>query len=234
MNPAPPVIIRLCTAGLLQCDHNVSKSWVILSHLYGKEKHEPRIDHILRVEYNSATMKRRDIGASAKHLRPVYAFLILLSLVSIAAGTDPSEHRVSHTASSALTPRAFNRLSTKIEDPEKALARWAQPTTPTPVPTATRTAKATTTPIFSPTTTLTVTLTPTVATPTPTSSPTAEPSPTNTVAIAELPPTPTPNLTSAQEQLGTLTILIFVAMTLGIVVWSVVWLIRGRKNPEAD
>ena len=90
------------------------------------------------------------------------------------------------------------------------------------------------TPEPSPTTppsTPTVTPLPT-ATATPTATPSPTPSPTVTVVIAEIPPTPTPNLSSEQEQLGTLSVSIFVAITLSIVVLSSVWIVRKRNVRE--
>ena len=72
-------------------------------------------------------------------------------------------------------------------------------------------------------------------TPTPTNTPTLTPTPTNTptptitVVIAELVPTATPNLTSEQEQIGTITVLIFVGLVVILIVFSVRWMIRGRR-----
>jgi len=51
------------------------------------------------------------------------------------------------------------------------------------------------------------------------------------VVLAELPPTATPNLTSQQEQLGSLTVWIFVGFTLIIVVLAVVWIL-GHRPPR--
>jgi hypothetical protein len=78
----------------------------------------------------------------------------------------------------------------------------------------------------------TVTASPTAIPATPTATPSPTPSPTVTVVIAEIPPTPTPNLSSEQEQLGTLSVSIFVAVTLSIVVLSSVWIVRKRNVRE--
>lgn len=87
--------------------------------------------------------------------------------------------------------------------------------TPTPWPTPTE--SPTPTPSPSPT-------------PTITPSPAPSPSPTVTIVIAELPPTPTPKLSSEQEQLGGLTVLIFVALTLIIALAAAIWAIRSARN----
>ena len=89
-------------------------------------------------------------------------------------------------------------------------------------------------PSFTPTAlpTPTATASPTAIPATPTATPSPTPSPTVTVVIAEIPPTPTPNLSSEQEQLGTLSVSIFVAITLSIVVLSSVWIVRKRNVRE--
>jgi len=106
----------------------------------------------------------------------------------------------------------------------------------TPTATATRQTTAvppTATTMASPTSTSTSTSTPLPATPTGTPSPTMPPSPTPsptiTVVLAELPPTATPNLTSQQEQLGSLTVWIFVGFTLVIVFLAMVWMLGRRR-----
>lgn len=66
--------------------------------------------------------------------------------------------------------------------------------------------------------------------PTGTAQPSPTPSPTITVVMAVLAPTPTPVLNSEQEQLGTLTISIFVGLTLLIAVLGAVWLIRWSRR----
>jgi hypothetical protein len=50
------------------------------------------------------------------------------------------------------------------------------------------------------------------------------------VVVAELPPTPTPILTSEQEQIGTITVLVFVGIVSVIIGFSVRWLIHGAKS----
>jgi len=77
---------------------------------------------------------------------------------------------------------------------------------------------------------------PTSATPTPVPSateaatPSPTPSPTITVVMARLPPTPTPVLTSEQEQLGALTVSIFVGITLLIAAGAAGWLVRNARH----
>ena len=121
-------------------------------------------------------------------------------------------------------------------------------TTPTPLPTSTVLATATSTA----TPTSTPTDTPPAATPLPTSTPVQTstavptntpmptPSPTITVVMAELPPTEppptaTPNLSKEQVQLGTLTVSIFVALTLLLVSISIVWMVkRGKQSQKSS
>jgi hypothetical protein len=50
------------------------------------------------------------------------------------------------------------------------------------------------------------------------------------VVIAELPPTPTPNLTSEQEQIGTITVLIFVGIVVIFIGLAVRWMIRAARH----
>ncbi len=75
------------------------------------------------------------------------------------------------------------------------------------------------------------------ATPTPTPGPTPapptatlRPTATVTVALAELPPTPTPKLTSRQEELGTLSVMVFVVLALIIALAAVIWMMRSRRE----
>jgi uncharacterized repeat protein (TIGR01451 family) len=117
----------------------------------------------------------------------------------------------------------FDRYRASIEGMEAALP--GQPvtvrveTTPTPQPT----------PTVSPTVTATVATPTPTATAAPTATPSPTPTPTITVVAVELPPTPTPKLTSEEERLGTVTVLVFVGIVLAVVTSSVVWLVRGRK-----
>jgi uncharacterized repeat protein (TIGR01451 family) len=103
-----------------------------------------------------------------------------------------------------------------------------QTATPTATAMPTRTAEAT------PTATSTATPLP-VPSSTPSSTPSPTPSPTITVVMAELPPTDlpptaTPNLSTEQVQLGTLTVSVFVVLTVILVVISVVWMIKKSKG----
>jgi uncharacterized repeat protein (TIGR01451 family) len=79
--------------------------------------------------------------------------------------------------------------------------------------------------------TATVTVTPTAtATPLPTQTPEPTLTPTITVVVAELPPTPTPNLSSEQEVVGTVTVLIFVSLVVAVIIAVVVWIVKNAKN----
>jgi len=105
-------------------------------------------------------------------------------------------------------------------------APTSQPTvlTSTPSPqaepaTATPTSEATPTPSITP-----------AATGTPVPPPSPTPSPTITVVMVQLAPTPTPNLNSEQQELGALTVSIFVGFTLLIAVLGAVWLIRSVRR----
>jgi uncharacterized repeat protein (TIGR01451 family) len=102
----------------------------------------------------------------------------------------------------------------------------------TPVVTQTPTATMTVVP---PTGTATQTPTPepspsATETPPATSTPEPTPTPTITVVVAELPPTPTPNLSSEQEVVGTITVLIFVGLVTGVIVFAVVWMVRNGRS----
>jgi len=68
----------------------------------------------------------------------------------------------------------------------------------------------------------------------PTSTPAPTPTATITVVLAELVPTSTPNLTSEQEQIGTITVLIFVGIVVIIIVFAVRWMIRTAKREPKE
>jgi hypothetical protein len=48
--------------------------------------------------------------------------------------------------------------------------------------------------------------------------------------MAELPPTPTPVLTTEQEQIGTITVLVFSAFAILVVLLAVFWMVRRGKS----
>ena len=52
--------------------------------------------------------------------------------------------------------------------------------------------------------------------------------------MAELVPTSTPNLTSEQEQIGTITVLIFVGIVVAIIAFAVRWMIRAAKSAPGE
>jgi hypothetical protein len=54
------------------------------------------------------------------------------------------------------------------------------------------------------------------------------------VVIAELVPTATPNLTSEQEQIGTITVLVFVTIVAIIIVFAIRWMIRAAKREPGE
>ena len=128
---------------------------------------------------------------------------------------------VTHTPTRMATPSPTRPVSGDTPTATATRETTAVPSTATTMATA------------SPTSTSTATSTPLPATPTGTPSPTRPPSPTPsptiTVVLAELPPTATPNLTSQQEQLGSLTVWIFVGFTLLIVFLAVVWMLGRRR-----
>ena len=134
------------------------------------------------------------------------------------------------TAKSLVSPVAGSPLTVAVQPSVTG-------TPPTPAAAGTRLPAPTASPTLAGTATLPAT-TPTVVRATPTARPSAtpsltpspSPSPTVTVQMAELPPTPTPNLSSEQEQLGTLSVSIFVALTLSIVVLSITWIVRKRRS----
>jgi uncharacterized repeat protein (TIGR01451 family) len=103
----------------------------------------------------------------------------------------------------------------------------ASPTV-TETPVATQTPTGTTT-IAPPTGTATQTPTPEPS-PSATATPEPTPTPTITVVAAELPPTPTPNLSTEQEVVGTVTVLIFVSLVVGVIAFAVVWMVRNGKS----
>jgi len=101
----------------------------------------------------------------------------------------------------------------------------ATPRTATPSPTGTPVPSATAVPTGTPQPTDT-------PTPRATTTPSVVPSPTYTVVLVELPPTPTPNLSTEQERLGTVTVLIFSGIVVALAVWALIWLIRGKRTGE--
>jgi hypothetical protein len=139
--------------------------------------------------------------------------LAMLGQFPIAAQADP-------TATPSGTPSA----AIPTETPATTLAATATQTeTPTTAPSATVTETPAPTETPLPTDT---------AVPTRTSTPPPTPTPTITVVIAELVPTATPNLTSEQEQIGTITVLVFVGIVAVIIVFAVRWMVRaGRREP---
>jgi len=54
------------------------------------------------------------------------------------------------------------------------------------------------------------------------------------VVVAELVPTSTPNLTSEQEQIGTITVLIFVGIVAMIITFAIRWVIRTAKRGQGE
>jgi uncharacterized repeat protein (TIGR01451 family) len=167
-----------------------------------------------------------------------------------ATGPLPAGQRAQVTLVVAVLPAAGPSI---VFDTYEATAKGlAQPVkgepvsinvaaTPTPRVTQTPTTAATNTrPAATPTTAATstrpaATPTPTaVATATPEPSPSAtatpEPTPTITVVAAELPPTPTPNLSTEQEVIGTVTVLIFVVIVVAIIIAAVVWIVRTARS----
>jgi hypothetical protein len=108
----------------------------------------------------------------------------------------------------------------------------APTTRTTPVettPTAAATATSTQTPQATETPVPTETPRPT-ETAAPTSTPSPTPTATITVVLAELVPTSTPNLTSEQEQIGTITVLIFLGIVVMIIAFAIRWMIRAAKR----
>lgn len=165
--------------------------------------------------------------------KPIYLLLPALSLALILWIGEAS-------TSLGLTVPPLSTATTPLPATEPVTTTVAATATAPPTPSVTPTAI-----VPSPTATATETLlppsaTPTVATPTvapptdtvsPTEEPSVTPSPTITVVIVELPPTPTPKLSSEQEQLGTITVLIFVGFTVAIVIFAVVWMVRRMRAP---
>jgi uncharacterized repeat protein (TIGR01451 family) len=134
---------------------------------------------------------------------------------------------VSVEATAAQTPTATRIPATVTVTPTVTTTGTLPPETAAPA--ATETPPATPTPEPSPSTTATQTP---AATQTPEATPTPEPTPTPTitVVVAELPPTPTPNLSTEQEVIGTITVLIFVGLVVAIIILVVVWVVRNVKN----
>jgi uncharacterized repeat protein (TIGR01451 family) len=100
----------------------------------------------------------------------------------------------------------------------------------TPVPTTPP--EPSSTPTSSPTATQPAPVATETPSPTPSSvaSPSPTPSPTITVVMVPLVPTATPVLSSEQEQLGTLTVSIFVGIALLIAIAATIWLVRWSRR----
>jgi hypothetical protein len=47
-------------------------------------------------------------------------------------------------------------------------------------------------------------------------------------------PTSTPNLTSEQEQIGTITVLVFVGIIVAVIGFAVRWMIRATKGEPGE
>jgi hypothetical protein len=60
------------------------------------------------------------------------------------------------------------------------------------------------------------------------------PTATITVVVAELVPTSTPNLTSEQEQIGTITVLVFVGIVVAVIGFAIRWMIRAAKGESGE
>lgn len=132
-------------------------------------------------------------------------------------------------AGSAIAVESYSAFAKGMQDRVTGapLTLWID-ATPTPQPVASPSPTATPV-VDSATATAAPSRTPS-ATGTPVPVPSPTPSPTITVVMAVLAPTPTPILSSEQEQLGTLTISIFVGFTLLIAVLAAVWLIRWSRR----
>jgi hypothetical protein len=107
----------------------------------------------------------------------------------------------------------------------------ASPPTATPTVAVTATVTMTVTPLPSPS------FSPTPQpTETETAAPTRTPTPTPTITLApvEMPvegtPTPTPNLSSEQVRVGTVTVLVFVGLAVVLLVFTVAWAVRTRRE----
>jgi uncharacterized repeat protein (TIGR01451 family) len=152
--------------------------------------------------------------------------------------------RVQATSGTAIVLTGYTATAQQLASPVEGapVTVWVD-VTPTPAAetTATSTPQATTTPQSSPSPTVTAQPSPTVspsptARPSPTASPTPSPTPTITVVAGELPPTPapTPNLSSEQERIGTVTVLAFLGLVLGVVVAAAIWVVRSWRGGGPD
>ena len=149
--------------------------------------------------------------------------------------------RVDERAGEALVLEDYALDAAQLETPVVGEARSIPVEAGASPPTATSTAAATVT--VTATRTITVTPLPSLSpTPQPTETQTAEPTrtptptptPTITLAPVEIPvegtPTPTPNLSSEQVRVGTVTVLIFVGLAVVLLAFTVVWVVRTRRE----
>jgi len=169
---------------------------------------------------------------------------------------SPGEHaelvlvlRVQAASGAAIVLTGYTASAQQLASPVEGtpVTVWVD-VTPTPVAeiTGTPAVEITGTPIPESTTTTQPSPPPTVAPqPSPTASPTAQPSPTAsptpsptptiTVVAGELPtPAPTPNLSSEQVRIGTVTVLSFVGLVLGLVVAAAIWVVRSWRGNGLD
>jgi uncharacterized repeat protein (TIGR01451 family) len=147
--------------------------------------------------------------------------------------------RVQAASGAAIVLTGYTASAEQLASPVEGtpVTVWVD-VTPTPVAEITRTpaVEITGTPI--PESTATPQPSPTAsptAQPSPTASPTPSPTPTITVVAGELPtPAPTPNLSSEQVRIGTVTVLSFVGLVLGLVVAAAIWVVRSWRGNGPD
>lgn len=145
--------------------------------------------------------------------------------------------RVQAASGTAITLTGYTAAAQQLASPAAGapVMVWVD-VTPTPATEITGTVipGSTTTPQPSPPPSATPQPSPTASPttqPSPTASPTPSPTPTITVVAGELPtPAPTPNLSSEQERVGTVTVLVFVGLVLGVVVAAAVWVVRSWRG----
>ena len=161
-------------------------------------------------------------------------YLAALCLVAVLAGSLSllGQPNSAAQANPTATPTAFPAQPTRTGT---ASARPPAAATPAETATAATTSTATATTTVTETPQATETARPTETTaPTETAAPTSTASPTPTatitVVLAELVPTATPNLTSEQEQIGTITVLVFLGIVVVIIGFAIRWMIRAAKD----
>jgi uncharacterized repeat protein (TIGR01451 family) len=158
------------------------------------------------------------------------ASLTLIVRVDQAAGETLTLDDYALDAAGLEAPVVGEPISISVEAEDVSLTA-----TPTIEPTATATLTATASPTAAPTSSPTASPTvPPTAQPTQTATPTLAPTPTITLAPVEMPPTamptPTPRLSSEKVRVGTVTVLIFVGLSLALLVAIIVWVVRTRRG----